>query len=90
MAQLYKYHLNAESASILKECVSGMWDWIEPRHPEDLSFIREDGTPWFVSISHEHDAFFTATQQEVCEIERVLGQGSLRFDCVDERPDERY
>jgi hypothetical protein len=35
-----------------------LYHWQHPDYPEDLSFYTKEGTNWFCSISHEHDAFF--------------------------------
>ncbi len=88
-AQLLKYELDDQSSAILKSCTCGLWDWTSPL-PEDLSFVRSDGSPWFASITHETDAFFKITDDERTYIEARLGAGSLRFDCVDELPNEIY
>ncbi len=57
---------------------------------EDISFLREDGRPWFISITHEHDAFFKLEPEELDALVAVLGRKSLTEEGDDEAPDERY
>jgi hypothetical protein len=42
----------------------GLFDWVEPRLPEDPCLLREDGTAWLTTIAHERDAYFTLTPEE--------------------------
>lgn len=58
------YRLTQESSRILLGAASVLDDWRHPALPEDLSFWREDGSTWFVLISHEHDAYFELTLEE--------------------------
>ncbi len=44
---------------------------------EDLSFLREDGRPWFGSITHELDAYFELLPGEREELIRALGSSAL-------------
>lgn len=60
-ADVYRYRLTPGSAQVLKEAVDSLFDWQHPHLPEDLSFIRPDGTPWLVTITHERDAYFFLT-----------------------------
>ena len=64
-AEIRKFRLTADSAAALRESVGSLWDWEEPHHPEDLSFLRPSGSPWFISITHERDAFFKLLEGEI-------------------------
>lgn len=50
--QVWKFALTRESASILEKA-KGLFDWNQPRFPEDLAFYTPDGVVWMCSCSHE-------------------------------------
>jgi hypothetical protein len=88
-ADIYKFSVNEDSLKLLRLAASSVWDWQGPRYPEDLSFLRQSGTPWFVSITHEHDVFFKLLEMEQPTVETAFGM-PLIYQCVDQCPDERY
>jgi len=88
--QMYKYYLADESIEILRHAAVSLWDWIGPQKPEDLSFLRPSGIPWFISISHEHDAFFKLCDGERVFVETVFGKDSLVCGGEDQRPQEAF
>lgn len=51
--EIYLYKCNDYTREIIKNKVTGLYDWRLPRLPEDLSFIDEDDKIWFWTISHE-------------------------------------
>jgi hypothetical protein len=61
---VFRFRLEEGSSQILKEAVDRLYGWQQPTHPEDLCFLRPDGSPWFVSISHEFESYFEMTQEE--------------------------
>jgi hypothetical protein len=61
---IYKYYLNKETAEILKNATHGLYSWIQPNLPEDLSLLRPDGSPWLVSITHERDGYLELSTDE--------------------------
>lgn len=85
-----KFHLNQKSAAILKTCVSKLWDWSAPDFPEDLSFLRPDGRPYFVSIIHERDAYFKISKKQRVAIEALFGSDAIQSDGEDSMPNERF
>ncbi len=89
MARVYKFSSTVDSLTILRQAARSIWDWLGPRYPEDLSFLRPSGRPWFISITHERDAFFKLVETELEDVERVFGEGLVR-DCDDQCPDESY
>jgi hypothetical protein len=88
-AEIYKIAVHRESINIIRSASISIWDWLGPRYPEDLSFLRHTGKPWFVSITHEHDAFFKLFPSEHKFVEANLGV-SLVFQCIDQCQDEIY
>ena len=55
-ALVSKYRLNEESIKSLSR-VKGLFDWMQPDLPEDLTFYKND-KPIFVSIAHEKDCWY--------------------------------
>ncbi len=51
-AQVWRWSLTRESALILGK-TSGLFDWQQPRLPEDLTFYTPDGRVWMCSCGHE-------------------------------------
>lgn len=41
-----------------------LYEWGQPDLPEDLGFLRSDGSVWLASISHERDAFMDLSLEE--------------------------
>ena len=81
----YKYMFNDLSCQILKKYLSDYFDAFE-----DISLLREDGKPWFLSITHEKDAYFILTKDEHRMLCCELGANNLLIDGEDECPDEHY
>lgn len=62
-AQVLYYNLTPELAHLLKSA-SSLYRWQHPSLPEDLCFLRQTGEPLFTSIAHEHDAYFSLSDEE--------------------------
>ena len=56
-ALVSRFSLTPRTSAILGGAVEGLFEWIGPGFPEDLSILRADGSPWLVTISHERDAY---------------------------------
>ena len=67
-ARVLRYALNVEVGSILKDVSSGLYAWMQPGLPEDLCVLRDDGSAWLTTISHERDAYLTLTDAEFREL----------------------
>ena len=63
-AMVQKYHLNQDSIMIIKTYSEKISDWKQPNLPEDLCLLRDDGTPWLVSIVHEGDIYLEISIEE--------------------------
>jgi hypothetical protein len=80
-ATLFEYKMNAGLVASLISIASGLYDWLQPKLPEDLGFLRADRTTWLASISHEHDAYIelSATEferlDELPELKGLIGHG---------------
>ena len=67
---LLKYRVTPELITELRRAAQNPFEWLGPDMPEDLSFLRADGRPWFISIAHERDAFFKVLEDELVELPR--------------------
>lgn len=70
--KFYKFQLETNSIRLLTTCSSGMYDWISPNLPEDLSFFDLQGEPWMTTIAHERDAFFTLAPDGLNDILKAV------------------
>ena len=71
-AQLYTYYLNNETSFILYNCEDYLFNWIHPEKPEDLVFYKNDN-PFFISITHERDAYFELRDEGEHSILKTMG-----------------
>lgn len=71
-AELYKYKLDAISKATLIEIGCGLFDWIQPSMPEDLSFLYQNGQNCLTSISHEKDAWLSINDNEYLDVVKKL------------------
>lgn len=63
-AALYEYAVSPALCAKLISLRPGLFEWLHPDAPEDLSFCREDGSPILVTTSHERDAYMFLTDDE--------------------------
>lgn len=56
------YRLDAGSAAVLTASAAGLYDWVAPRLPEDLTFRTPAGDCWLATIAHEQVAWFPALE----------------------------
>jgi len=64
---VHRYGLNRDSAARLKAAARGLYAWLHPALPEDLSLLRRDGSPWLVSIASERLGYL-----ELAPFEKLL------------------
>ena len=69
---VYTFRLEEDACQILRESASTLADWQAPHLPEDLCFLRTDGSPWFTLIAHERDCFFSLAPFEVASVQNDL------------------
>lgn len=79
-ALLYTFRLSLESLEILTTTSKGLYDWQQPRLPEDPCFYLPGGEVWLATIAHEGDAFIRLTDEMKLLIERELPQLELVAD----------
>ena len=51
-----KYQITPASIQVLADA-SGLYSWMHPKRPEDLSFYLPDNNTWLWSTAHEGEAF---------------------------------
>ncbi|MFI8684549.1 hypothetical protein [Rossellomorea sp. NPDC077527] len=56
-ATIYQMEAIEQTCLLLQQCAHGLYDWVAPTLPEDLTFIKND-FPWFSSTTHEELAGF--------------------------------
>lgn len=59
------YCYSEETVAIIKNITTSLYDWRSPNLPEDLCLLRNDLTPWLISISHEEDGYFHCSKSEI-------------------------
>jgi len=67
-ALMFMYRMSPALASTLRLAADGLYDWQQPDLPEDLGFIRPDGSVWLASIAHERDAYFELSDEEAKDL----------------------
>ncbi len=63
---------NKVSWRISKNRKPGLYSWISPALPEDLTFYTADGKVWLDSCSHEEDAFIESANLRFDEINSIV------------------
>jgi hypothetical protein len=71
-AHIYRYSAIPEFAHLLKNATDSLYLWQQPFLLEDICFIRDDGNPIFVTISHEKDAYLELDEHEYKDIIPIL------------------
>lgn len=66
-AWVHYYNLTPEFIKALLNSTNNLYDWLQPKLPEDLCLIRPDQEPWLVTISHEKDGYLYLTENELNE-----------------------
>jgi hypothetical protein len=63
-ATLIQYRMSSRLADLLASMADGLYEWAQPNLPEDLGFLRDDGSTWLASISHERDSYVEMSRTE--------------------------
>lgn len=88
--ELFKFTITPTSMDMLMERTVPRMFQESPGAVEDLGFLRADGRPWVVTITHEKDAYLKLESDEIDAVTREIGSRRLRLRGDDEMPDERY
>lgn len=66
-ARCLTFQFTSAAHAIIKVAVQGLYEWQQPKLPEDLSFYVK-GETWFFSMTHEREAYFRLEQEEFKEL----------------------
>lgn len=66
-ASLTRIKASADAICLISETVQGLYDWRQPRFPEDLALLAEDGGAVLGSVAHESDAFLELNDDQYAE-----------------------
>jgi hypothetical protein len=58
------YRCCEEAGSVLKEAVNGLYDWQNPKMPEDLCFWDKNGKDYLYTIAHEDICGINLSEEE--------------------------
>lgn len=63
-ALFMKFTPASEALELIMPIPGGLYDWKQPRLPEDICFLRADGSVVLATIAHESDAYMELTDLE--------------------------
>ena len=63
-ASVLRYHYGPECADILKQATNRLYGWVQPDLPEDFCLLRDDDSPWLVTLVHDHDGYLYLSPEE--------------------------
>ena len=63
-ALLYTFAYSPIHSALLRGVASGLFQWCQPRRPEDPCFYRANGECILATIAHERCAFLTLDERE--------------------------
>jgi hypothetical protein len=69
---VYTFFFIPESATILKNSSTSLYQWQRPNLPDDLCLLRNDESPWLVTIAHEQDGFLSLSENEISCLQKDL------------------
>lgn len=81
-AKVYEFCLNSRVADAMALCSSSLYDWVHPRLPEDLAFLRADHSVWMASVSHDREFYFKFREGEREALLTRLPWLDLRFEAL--------
>jgi hypothetical protein len=61
---IHVFRLCKNFVNLLTENVGSLYRLLQPDAPEDLCLLREDNTPFFVTIAHENASYLELTESE--------------------------
>ncbi|MDF9843596.1 MULTISPECIES: leucine-rich repeat domain-containing protein [unclassified Paenibacillus] len=70
----YFYRCCEESGNVLKQAANRLADWMYPKLPEDLCFLKKEGGDYLYSVVHERIYGMEVTEEEAAGLmEQVTG-----------------
>jgi hypothetical protein len=58
---------------IIQTAVDRLYDWKQPKRPEDLCLLDASGEPTLVTIAHEKEAWVTLSPQAIERVKQAVG-----------------
>lgn len=71
-ATVLRTALDARVRRLLSEAAEGLYDWQHPGRPEDLAFLRKDGTPLLASSASGRGGFLVVDDDELARLSLML------------------
>lgn len=71
LADVYEGDLSHHATETLAAAAGSLLDFQQPSLPEDLSLLREDGSPWLITCAHEGDIYLELSEQEHQELQPI-------------------
>lgn len=78
-ATIFVYKHNKETENILKNSVSGLYEWLQPTLPEDLCFLQENGNVFLTTISHELDSYIKCGKKIEDRVSLIFKKIGVKF-----------
>ncbi|MCW2753492.1 MAG: hypothetical protein JWQ32_903 [Marmoricola sp.] len=72
MSTRYTFLLTTESLEVLIAAALGLFEWVNPTLPEDLHFLRADGSTVLGNVAQEDDAWLELEESETVGIVDAL------------------
>ena len=60
-AGVYWHRCSREAGESLVALSSRLYDWLEPKLPEDLAFVTTNRQGWLITVAHEREAWLADT-----------------------------
>jgi hypothetical protein len=81
---VYIYHFIPASIAILKKSATRLYQWQDPNLPDDLCLLRDDESPWLVTIAHENDSYFELTEDEMQQLVKIIPEYASMIEIANE------
>ena len=78
-ARIVSVNLVEELTAWLVKEAPTPYGWLDPDWPEDVAFLREDGSVLFESVAHERMSGLCLTPRELIALESAYGRLRSRF-----------
>jgi hypothetical protein len=78
-ASLVQLRTSSASAELVSHAAKSLYAWVQPNLPEDLAFLRLDGSPMLFVTAHECDAGLSLTAEEAQALDRCFPDWRMHF-----------
>lgn len=77
-ATINYYRVNSKLIERLGEVSNSFFDWMQPKLPEDLGFLK-DNKEWLINTAHEKDLMIVDEDHEREEVLKELEKKGIKF-----------